>query len=89
MKRNRKAKATQGRNSKSQAAPEPQTFTPNWQAVIADAEEHMIQLRRSIEWAKAGRERLRRASGESEMRFQRALQQISPECTYALSIWAR
>ena len=92
MKRIRRAKtpkATHRRKSKSLAASELQTLRANWCSVIADAEERIIQLRRSIEWAKRGRERLRAASGESTMRYQRALQQISPECNYALSIWAR
>ncbi len=63
MKRIRKAKTAPRRKSKSQALSEPQTLRPNWQSVIADAEELIIQLRRSIEWAKAGHERLRIASG--------------------------
>lgn len=51
MKRIRKAKATQRKTAEPNAAPNPHV-QQKWQSVIADAEEQMAQLRRTIEWAK-------------------------------------
>ena len=89
MNRIRKAKTARQQKSKSKAVPDPPTFIPNWQSVIADAEECMFELRRSIEWAKAGRDRLRAASGGSAMRYRKALHESNPDGNYTLSIWAR
>ena len=74
--------------SKSHTFPGPlQTLSLNWQPVIADAEERMIQLRWSIELARAGRELARRLRRMGE-----AVSKGPPAdlpSSYALSIWAR
>ncbi len=90
MRRIRKAKATQRGKTKSQAFPVSWTSRRDWHSVMADAEQFMTQLHRSIELARAGRDKLRAASDESTMRYQRALQKLYSQGNYyALSIWAR
>jgi len=49
----------------SKLAVAPQTLEPTWQSVIADAEQLMAELRRTIEWARQSPRRAVSCRGDS------------------------
>ena len=52
MKRIRRGRASQPKGAEREFNLGPPVSKPTWQSVIADAEERMAELRRTIEWAK-------------------------------------
>jgi hypothetical protein len=52
MKRIRRGRASQPKSAERELNLSPPASKPTWQSVIADAEERMAELRRTIEWAK-------------------------------------
>ena len=59
MRRAKDAKASQQKPIESDSSSNAPVSKPSWESVVLEAEEQMAELRRSIEWAKEARARLR------------------------------